>query len=329
MAAAPQQQQEEKAKVDVPPKGALMGAGSGLREGLFGFGCGVLYGMTSPLIGHPFDTVKTKMQAQEGYRTGGMMRTFATVIKNEGFFALYKGLLPPLIGSGIFRSVQFGVYNSSWAILRDWSFGRKEIPGTGGLEVRVVAAGLVASTARTVIETPLELIKVRRQMGQAWKFNELYRGFNVTWIRTCGLMCTFFILVDSGVRHLPNLINAPYVGPFLKGGLCSTISWWLIWPFETLKSQVQGNTPGPKGIFSRLAFVAQTGGLAGLFRGIVPGSTRSLLANGCSMIVFTQCQSLRHHFIGDEQPPEGESLPHAPLDADGNAILEPPASSAE
>jgi hypothetical protein len=51
-------------KPDLPPKGALMGAGSGLREGLFGFGCGVLYGMTSPLIGHPFDTVKTKMQAQ-------------------------------------------------------------------------------------------------------------------------------------------------------------------------------------------------------------------------------------------------------------------------
>jgi hypothetical protein len=41
------------------------------------------------------------------------------------------------------------------------------------------------------------------------------------------------------------------------------------------------------------------------------------------MIVFTQCQSLRHHFIGDEQPPsESESLPHAPLDADGNAIIE-------
>jgi hypothetical protein len=40
---------------------------------------------------------------QEGYRTGGMMRTFATVIKNEGFFALYKGLLPPLIGSGTLK----------------------------------------------------------------------------------------------------------------------------------------------------------------------------------------------------------------------------------
>jgi len=49
---------------DAPLQGSLMGAGSGWREAFFGFGCGVLYGMTSPLIGHPFDTVKTKMQAQ-------------------------------------------------------------------------------------------------------------------------------------------------------------------------------------------------------------------------------------------------------------------------
>ncbi len=38
--------------------------GSTSREALFGMGCGVLYGLTSPLIGHPFDTIKTKMQAQ-------------------------------------------------------------------------------------------------------------------------------------------------------------------------------------------------------------------------------------------------------------------------
>jgi hypothetical protein len=83
----------------------------------------------------------------------------------------------------------------------------QEIPGSGGLEVRVVAAGVVASTARTVIETPLELIKVRRQMGQTWKFNELYRGFNVTWIRTCGLMCTFFVLVRAASLLLHALLS--------------------------------------------------------------------------------------------------------------------------
>jgi len=39
--------------------------------------------------------------------------------------------------------------------------------------------------------------------------------------------------------------------------VCSTVSWWIIWPFETLKSQVQANTPGPKGLFRRFLFVAR------------------------------------------------------------------------
>ncbi len=35
------------------------------------------------------------------------------------------------------------------------------IPGTGGLEVRVLVGGVTASTARAIIETPLEYIKAR------------------------------------------------------------------------------------------------------------------------------------------------------------------------
>jgi solute carrier family 25 (mitochondrial carnitine/acylcarnitine transporter), member 20/29 len=33
-----------------------------IKEGLFGLTTGVLYGLTSVAIGHPFDTIKTKMQ---------------------------------------------------------------------------------------------------------------------------------------------------------------------------------------------------------------------------------------------------------------------------
>jgi hypothetical protein len=39
----------------------------------------------------------------------GMTRTFAHVVKNEGVIGLFRGLMPPLMGSSIFRSVQFGV----------------------------------------------------------------------------------------------------------------------------------------------------------------------------------------------------------------------------
>jgi len=282
-----------KKKSDAPPPGALMLDGGTMREMVFGMLCGCIYGVTSPLVGHPFDTVKTKMQAQGGYQTGGMIRTFRTVIKHEGFFALYKGLLPPLIGSGIFRSVQFSVYNSMWTWLADKSGMRHEIPGLGGLETRVVVAGVIAATARCVIETPLELVKIRRQVGQPWKVVELYKGFGVSWIRTVGLMTSFFIFVDSGVRHFPELINTPMIGPFIKGGVCATLAWWVVWPFETMKSQVQGNTPGPSKLWDRMAWVYRNGGVRGLFRGIVPGSTRSLIANGTSMIAFTLCQGVR------------------------------------
>jgi len=78
----------------------------------------------------------------------------------------------------------------------------QEIAGTGGLEMRVVVAGLAAATARACVETPLELIKVRRQTSQLWEFAELYRGFNATWIRTSGLMCCFFVLVAQFLSHL-------------------------------------------------------------------------------------------------------------------------------
>lgn len=68
---------------------------------------GVLYGTTSVAVGHPFDTVKTKMQAQEGYEAEGMFRTFGRTLKEQGVRGVYRGSLPPLLGSGLFRSTQF------------------------------------------------------------------------------------------------------------------------------------------------------------------------------------------------------------------------------
>jgi len=71
---------------------------------------------------------------------------------------------------------------------------------------------LVASTARAIVETPLEVIKVRLQVGTKWNYGSLFQGFGVTWIRTVGLMTTFFVLCDTGERHIPEILNAPLIG---------------------------------------------------------------------------------------------------------------------
>ncbi len=89
---------------------------------------------------------------------------------------LYRGWLPPLWGSSVYRSLQFAVFE---ALYTKWGgpagspksapvdpnfWGRREIPYTGGIQMRVVAGGFVAATARAVMESPVEYAKVRRQV---------------------------------------------------------------------------------------------------------------------------------------------------------------------
>jgi solute carrier family 25 carnitine/acylcarnitine transporter 20/29 len=286
----------------------LVGTGHETTEALRGLLCGTVYGLTSPLVGHPLDTIKTKMQAQNTYANTSAMKTLLTVFKNEGMKGLYRGLLPPLVGSSIFRSVQFSAY--AWAYSRAGTYTalKKEIPYTGGIEVRVIVAGIFSSTVRASIEAPLEYIKVRKQTNQGWleaksygdalrnpfkEIRSLYRGFSLFWTRTYLVMGTFFILVDSLERHHSDWIALPIIGPFMKGGVCATLAWIVAWPAEVMKNQIQAGTKGAGegNIFQRAKFLLQhRGGIRGLYRGMGPGIVRSLIANGSSMIAFSFCQ---------------------------------------
>ena len=288
---------------------SLVGSGGSTLEGGRGLFCGFLFGVASPLVGQPLDTLKTRMQASAAYARGSALATARLIIKREGFLSLYRGLVPPLVGSSIFRSVQLSAYAWAYAGAGSSAALRAPLPGTGGLQGRVLLAAAVASTARALIETPLELIKVRQQTGQRWllapgaaaaaraplrELRALYAGFGVTWARTLGLMGTFFVLVDSLERHAPQLVAVPLLGPFVKGGVCATIGWLVVWPCEVLKTQLQARAPGvpeDAGALARARHVlAQRGGVLGLYRGIGPGLLRSLVANGTSMVVFQACQ---------------------------------------
>ena len=193
------------------------------------------------------------------------------------------------------------------------------MPYTGGLQPRIVLSGMTASLVRCGLETPLEFIKVRRQTGQTWRtpgsffslaqLRALFTGFGVSYMRTAGLMTTFFVMVDTTLRHAPEIIEKPLVGPFIKGGVFATTAWWLIWPFETLKNQVQSNTGGKDmSMAKRMRSVLAEKGVRGLYRGILPGSSRSLLANGVSMIAFTACQA-------NARPVLDKFIPDAPKPA--------------
>ena len=64
-------------------------------------------------------------------------------------------------------------------------------------------------------------------------------------------------------------------------GGAAVVGFWLVWPFETLKNQVQAGQGG-----SVADKVRRLGGLRGLYRGILPGSLSVFLRNGAAMIVM-------------------------------------------
>jgi solute carrier family 25 carnitine/acylcarnitine transporter 20/29 len=261
------------------------------EEGLIGLSGGALFGTSSVALGHPFDTVKTKMQAQQGFENQNMLLAFKKTFKSQGIRGFYRGGIPPLIGSGIYRSVQFGAYESTYRYLEDYAFGKYNVPYTGGLEVRVIAGGIAGGTARAIIETPLDYAKIRQQTQQNWPLRQMYSGFSISWCRTVGFLTTFFIIWDTTKRHIPDPFNRPLLGPLLSGSISATAAWWVVWPLEYMKSQVQAAYGQNVPALQRMRMVAK-GGFFALYRGIGPGTLRSVIANGPSLVVYIMWKNI-------------------------------------
>jgi len=105
-------------------------------EGLIAFGTGITYGATNALVGHPADTVKAKMQVQTGFVKGadaGMMGVVKRVWRTEGPVGFFRGVVPPLLGSSVYRSAQFAVFEAVFTRMQELGVDKATIPGSGGL----------------------------------------------------------------------------------------------------------------------------------------------------------------------------------------------------
>lgn len=239
-------------------------------------------------MGQPFDTIKTKMQAQKGYENTGFFGAIVKTFRSHGIPGLYRGAIPPFLGSAVFRSVQFGSYNAVHTYLGN-DFGKYTLPFSG-LQLRVIIGGMCSGICRAVFESPLDYMKINRQLHRKWNFRDVLTGISVTSGRNMLLMTTFFVTVDSGNRNFPELFKAPFVGAFMKGGIAAAFAWLVVWPLDVMKTQVQGNYGDNVTVFKRMQQVAKENGIRGLYRGLMPGLIRSFVANGFSMIVMDFAQ---------------------------------------
>ncbi|CAG9461410.1 unnamed protein product [Pedinophyceae sp. YPF-701] len=118
---------------------------------------GMTAGATNIATGYPMDTVKVRMQEFKGHRHASSWECAKHIVRNEGFFSLYRGLMPPVIGGALETALSYWACNKTINAIS----GHTK-PDEAPLPV-VAAGAFVAGIVLSPVLSPMELLKCRMQ----------------------------------------------------------------------------------------------------------------------------------------------------------------------
>lgn len=258
------------------------------------FIAGFAYGGTAVLVGQPMETLKTLAQVQStaaspssvaagGTSSSSIFQTAKNLYSTAGIRGFYRGGMPLLLGGGLMRSAQFGVYQSVVPTLEN-RYGKTDPSNywLGCINPHVVAAGWAGGIGRGLVEGPFEMVKVRRQVVAGWHFRDMFQGFGTTVVRNSFLFSGFVIYLDIFKQQME--MRDMTVTPFVKAGICANMAWLTIWPLDVVKTRRQSGKYDGKSVAWLLGDALRRGNM---YRGLSVGMLRSFLANGASMEVYT------------------------------------------
>jgi solute carrier family 25 carnitine/acylcarnitine transporter 20/29 len=146
------------------------------------------------LVGHPFDTIKVRLQTSDATRFSGPLQCLSQTVRKEGFSGLYKGATPPLVGWMFMDSIMLGsltfyrrilhqtLFNPNRMSASPISLARRDLPLPDEKLHKLptighATAGVMAGATVSFIAAPVEHIKARLQIQYSSKKSErLYRG---------------------------------------------------------------------------------------------------------------------------------------------------------
>ncbi|KAH6891075.1 mitochondrial carrier domain-containing protein [Thelonectria olida] len=262
---------------------------------------GAVGGIAQVLLGQPFDIVKVRLQTSSQYSSA--LNAAASIYRNEGALAFYKGTLTPLVGIGACVSVQFGAFHKA----RRWFEDRNKAAGRPAelSYAEYAGAGAFAGVANSVLSGPIEHIRIRLQSqphGAARLYNGpldcirkvgahdgilsgVYRGQVVTIWREAfayGAWFTAFeyLMNSDAARNRIDRKEIPGYKIAFYGGLAGEVLWLASYPLDVVKSKMQTDGFGPAQKYPSMraciSTVWRTEGARGFWKGIAPTLLRAM-----------------------------------------------------
>ncbi|KDQ61793.1 hypothetical protein JAAARDRAFT_522497 [Jaapia argillacea MUCL 33604] len=287
------------------------------------FIAGTVSGMAALCVGYPFDTVKVRFQNPETsakYRT--TFGAVGTIIREERFVGLYKGIGSPLAGCAFLNGLIFASYRFFMKVQLK---SEKDVPTLAQVGLAGAGSGIVSS----VITTPMELIKIHQQNAlhssasaraaaveifKQFGIRGLYRGITVTALRDIGYGA-YFASYEATCRllsHTPSssasdhssliseaeseLGTLSWPALLVAGGVAGVTGWLATFPLDVVKTRVQSTFPTSskdpyRNTLSTIIHSYRAEGLGVFFRGLAPTLIRAIPVN---MVTFATFEGVVH-----------------------------------
>ncbi|CAH9070296.1 unnamed protein product [Cuscuta epithymum] len=192
------------------------------------FVAGAAAGITATVLCIPMDTVRTVMVAHGGESMGGIIGAFRHMIQTEGFFSLYKGLLPSIISMAPSGAVFYGVYDILKSTYLHSEEGRKRLQNMkehgeelNALEkmqmgpIRTLMYGAIAGCCSEAATYPFEVVRRQLQMQTgASKLGALATYEKV--LKEGGVQALYAGLTPSLLQVLPSAAISFLTYEFMK-----------------------------------------------------------------------------------------------------------------
>ena len=264
---------------------------------------GVCSGINKNLVGHPFDTWKSRLQTAPKGRFKGPIDCAWQTLKYEGPFGFYKGFTPPLVGWVFMDSIMLGSLHTYRELVKDYIYPQeKKLPLVGhmiaglgsGLTVSFVAAPIEQCKARLQVqydknqELIVVLLMLLKSVSSSWDKRYIFR-FDIN----DDFQNQFYILVGSYEIFTQYFEKIPRCQH-----LQSILGWWVICycvldiclSADVVKQNIMTDSPIQEKKFPRwidaVKYIYKEKGWRGFTKGFGPAILRSFPANAAALLAF-------------------------------------------
>ncbi|KAG5283443.1 hypothetical protein AALO_G00042140 [Alosa alosa] len=298
-------------------------------ESAYRFLLGSIAGATGATAVYPIDLVKTRMQNQRstGSFVGELMYKNSfdcakKVLRYEGFFGFYRGLVPQLIGVAPEKAIKLTMND----FVRDKFTNDKD--GSIPLLAEVLAGGC-AGGSQVIFTNPLEIVKIRLQVAgeiattkrvsalnvvQELGFFGLYKGAKACFLRDIPFSAIYFpVYAHTKTQFADEDGRLGAMQLLTAGAIAGVPAASLVTPADVIKTRLQvaaraGQT-SYNGVIDCFRKILHEEGFKAFWKGAGARVFRSSPQFGVTLVTYELLQRWFYVDFGGHRPAGSEPTP--------------------